>query len=237
MSKNKIIPLKLLPEISRTIGKTEALNRAKQGFMALYKAEWENYAMLYNLNTAIYEEAEREKNALRWWKYEFSIDTEKVQEEALRRFSARYEPFLRTFQNKYYIELGADLRKGSRARDFIIFEKQKLPARSTQNSNSTRASDTSRWSWWQWIVFPIWYAVEWIITAVMWVFEAIATVFLAIAGAFTGAYRFFFAEDPAVKVRAELMRRNQAIYTTELPAKYWAEIEPDNKKAIDTSHY
>ena len=236
VNKNKVIPLKLLPEISGTIGKAEALNRAKQGFMALYKTEWGNYAMLRYLNESIYVAAEREKDALRWWKYEFSIDTEKVQEEALRRFSARYEPFLRSFQNKYYIELGADLRKNSRARDFIIFEKQKLPARFTQNSNSARNYDTSRWSWWQWIVLPLWYAAEWIFTAVMWLFEAIAAVFLAIAGGFVGAYRFFFAEDPAVKVRAELMRRNQAIYTTELPAKYWAEIEPIIKKVTELSN-
>ena len=37
-------------------------------------------------------------------------------------------------------------------------------------------------------------------------------------------------------IQQSLLERNQAIYTTELPAKYWAEIEPYIKKAINTSH-
>ena len=171
--------------------------------------------MLLTINDAIREHMD----SLAWRERNFEIDTDAVQKRFLVKFKPLYETFLVRFQQRYYSTLGTDLTSLG-AKGFISVSRQEL--KYPENISEKESEDGG---FWYWLFLPL-RLIWWLITGIFTVFATIVSFFAMIIN--------FFGESPDVTARRILLEKNQAIYTTELPAKYWAEIEPYIKKAADT---
>lgn len=211
LSDDVVIPFKLLGKFS---DKTGNLARSKRGFMSLYTSEFrDTYAdlMLYAINDAIREHMD----SLAWWERNFEIDTDAVQKRFLVRFKPLYETFLVRFQQRYYSTLGTDLTSMG-AKGFISVSRQEL--KYPENIAEKESEDGG---FWYWLFLPL-RLIWWLIAGIFTVLATIVSFFAMIIN--------FFGESPDVTARRLLLEKNQAIYTTELPAKYWTEIEPYIRK-------
>ena len=212
-----VIPLQLLGKFSDKAGN---LARSKKGFMSLYISEY-GYIAADNMRLAIDEAISEHMASLSWWEKNFSIDTDEVQKRFLVKFKPVYETFLVRFQQRYYSTLGTELT-GLGAKGFISLSRQILnyPA-----NISEKESQSGGWLYWLFMPLRL---IWWMIVGIFTVIASIISFFAMIIN--------FFGESPAITARNILLERNQAIYTTELPAKYWTEIEPIIKKVTELSH-
>ena len=157
-------------------------------------------------------------NSLDWWERNFEIDPDKVQPRVLAKFKPMYEAFLWRFEEQYYSTLGTDLRKKG-AKSFIALSRATLK----REAPTYGEEESESGGLWYWLLLPL-RIVGWIIYGIFMVLASIVSFFAMIIN--------FFGESPDVTVSRILLERNQAIYTTELPASYWSEIEPYIKEAI-----
>ena len=201
-----IIPLHILANIlaETDSAKFEAL---KRGFLSLYASEWQALEMNSKLQKLT---AKREL---------FS-----ELEEVMLEFISEYEDFLRRFQEKYYAMLQNDLREKG-ARDFNEFHMARIRELMRQREKAEEKAEGIDWGFWLYCtIFVIVVAVA-VLVPFLWIpFAVFDVIFFGWIG-----YMYFFGGDSQQDILFEIV---QPIYTSEFPAKYWAEIEPIIKKAV-----
>lgn len=219
LSDDAIIPFELLAKFS---GETGNLARSRRGFMSLYSSEFSTVFPVHTFKGIIDEAVTEYVNSLDWWERNFEIDPDKVQPRVLAKFKPMYETFLWRFEEQYYSTLGTDLRKKG-AKGFIALSRAILK----QQSPTYGEEESESGGLWYWLFLPF--------RIVGWIFYGIFVLIASIVSFFAMIINFF-GESPDVTVSRILLERNQAIYTTELPASYWSEIEPYIKEAMQETH-
>ncbi len=215
LSDDAIIPFELLAKFS---GETGNLTRSRRGFMSLYSSEFSTVFPVDTFKGVIDEAVTEYMNSLDWWERNFEVDPDKVQPRVLAKFKPMYEAFLWRFEEQYYSTLGTDLRKMG-AKSFIALSRAALNRESP--TYGEEESESGGLLYYLFLPFRI---VGWIFYGIFVVIASVVSFFAMIIN--------FFGESPDVTVSRILLERNQAIYTTELPASYWSEIEPYIKEAI-----
>ena len=186
--------------------------------MSLYMSEDSSEFPEERLTRIIDSVIQEHMASLAWSARNFSVDTDEVQKKFLLRFKPMYETFLVKFQRKYYSTLGTDLTTLG-AKGFISLSRQVLNYQA-----NTPEEEPESGGWLYWLLMPL-RLIQWLIVGIIIVISTVISFFAMIIN--------FFGESPAVTARNILLEQNQAIYTTELPAKYWAEIEPHIKNALN----
>ena len=219
LSDDAIIQFELLAKFS---GETGNLSRSRRGFMSLYSSEFSTVFPVDTFKGVIDEAVTEYMNSLDWWERNFSIDPDKVQPRVLAKFKPMYEAFLWRFEEQYYSTLGTDLRKKG-AKSFIALSREILSPPAEDSDGSSAESGGCNGGLLYWLFLPV--------RIVGWIFYGIFVLIASVVSFFAMIINFF-GESPDVTVSRILLERNQAIYTTELPASYWSEIEPYIKEAI-----
>ena len=116
-------------------------------------------------------------------------------------------------------------------KNFVVIEREKFPTykkhtfpepkKHTLSEEPERELGSSN-RWRKWLLYA-WDIIE---TVLFYAVLAIGNLIGIIYELCITAYNFFNGNDPIMNMRNELLEKNRAIYTTELPNAYWENIQP-----------